>query len=263
MKIKMAMVVVLLALLTSTVFAVGNIGPTTAGLKKGQWSIGADYAYSDIDLDTSSMKWKDPEGSGKMPFTFEDVKTNFYYATLGYGLTDNLEVFGRLGIADIKGEGIWPAFSSEMGLNFDNDIVWGYGIRYTFHQKEKVSWGVTAQMNWIDTSLGFRDDVVEEGDTIDLSGYDLLVSVGPTIDMRGWTLYGGPFFYMVNEDFDVDDHDLGAGTLWEGSADVEEDGSFGGHIGAAIPLGKNTDMTFEVASISGGWSAGTGLTIKF
>jgi hypothetical protein len=231
-------------------------------LKAGQWSIGGDYAYSDMDLDTSKMKYTDSEGGpGKTPFDFPKIKTNFYYATLGYGLTDNWEVYGRLGMADIKGKDRFPAYSNEWeGGNFDNDFVWGIGLRYTFSQQDKVRWGVTANMNWIDTSEGWTMGIEKE--TADFSGYDLLVAVGPTVDMGGWKLYGGPFFYMFNGDFDLKDT-YPDSSWWKGSADVKENSSFGGYIGAAIPLAKNTDLTFEVAAISGGWGLGAGITVKF
>ena len=251
------------AALSVNVFAIGNIGAPTAESKAGQWIFGVDYAYSDIDLDTGRMKYTDSEGgSGKTPFDFPKVKTNFYYATLGYGLTDNWEVYGRLGIADIKGKDRFPAYSNEWeGGNFDNDAAWGIGTRCTFYQQDKVRWGVTAQMNWIDTS---EDWTYSDGmkEMVDLSAYDLLVAVGPTVDMGGWKLYGGPFFYMINGDFDLKET-APDGSWWKGEADVEEASSFGGYVGAAIPLGENTDMTFEVSAISDGWAAGTGVIVRF
>ena len=250
-----------LAALSVDVFAIGNIGTPTAELKAGQWSIGGDYSYSDIGLDTSKMKYTESGGPpGKTPFDFPKVKTNFYYATLGYGLCDNWEVYGRLGIADIKGKDRFPAYSNQWeGGNFDNDLVWGIGTRFTFYQQDKVRWGVTAQMNWIDTSEDWTSG--EEKETVDFSAYDLLVAAGPTVDMGGWKLYGGPFFYMFNGDFDL--KDTSPGSWWKGSADVEEDSSFGGYVGAAISLAGNTDMTFEVAAISDGWAAGTGVIVRF
>jgi len=258
-KIPVVMSMLFLAALSVDVSAIGNIGTPTAELKAGQWSVGGDYSYSDIGLDTSKMKYTDTSGggsSGKIPFKLSDVKTNFYYVTLGYGLTGNWEVYGRLGIADLKCKAHWP--DSE-GLNFDNDLVWGVGTRYTFYQQDKVRWGATANMNWIDTSLEWKEYGGKEKN--DLSAYDLLVAVGPTVDMGGWKLYGGPFFYMFNGDFD------NKGTyptyVWKGTADVEEDSSFGGYVGAAIPLAENTDMTFEVEAISDGWAAGTGVIVRF
>jgi len=268
-KTSLITIMLFLVLLSVDVFAIGNIGTPTAGLKARQWSIGADYTYSDIDLDVS--KWKHTNSDGDpvllLPFKFEDVKTNFYYATLGYGLTDSWEVYGRLGAADIKAEASWSDYSTEWGLNFDNDLAWGLGTRYTFHQKDKVSWGVTAQLNWIDTSWDTKEFGTIYGDikrTMDLSSYDLLVAVGPTVDMGGWKLYGGPFFYMYDGDFDYKETWTGDGGGWEkGSADADEDSCFVGYIGAAIPLSSNADITFEATAISGGWGLGTGLAFKF
>jgi hypothetical protein len=262
-KTLVVMSMLFLASLNVDVFAIGNIGAPTAELKAGQWSIGGDYSYSDIDLDVGKMKYTDSEGgSGKTPFDFPKVKTNFYYVTLGYGLAENWEVFGRLGIADIKGEDRFPGYTNKWeGGNFDNDLVWGFGTRYTFYQQDKVRWGVTANMNWIDTSEDWSSSVGQK-ETVDFSAYDLLVAVGPTVDMGGWKLYGGPFFYMFNGDFDLKETHPDD-SWWKGSADVEEDSSFGGYVGAAIPLTEQIDITFEGVAISGGWGLGTGITFKF
>jgi len=251
-----------LAALSVDAFAIGNIGTPTAELKAGQWRTGGDYSYSDIGLDMSKMKYTDAGGgSGETPFELKDVKTNFYYVTLGYGLADSWEVNGRLGIADIKGNNRFPDYDNEWhGGNFDNDAVWGVGTRYTFYKQDKVRWGVAAQMNWIDTSLEWKRPLYK--DVVDLNAYDLLVAVGPTADMGGWKLYGGALFYMVNGDLDFEETYLD-GSWWKGTADVEEDGSFGGYVGAAIPLPRNIDITLEVSTISGGWAAGTGVILRF
>jgi hypothetical protein len=262
-KTLIVMSMLFLAALSVDVSAIGNIGAPTAELRAGQWSVGGDYSYSDIDLDTGRTKGiHSISGPFDTAFEFDDVKTNFYYATLGYGLADNWEVYGRLGIADIKSNSRWPEDSSVWtGRNFDNDLVWGVGTRYTFYQQDKVRWGVTAQMSWIDTTSVVYRSVDDTKQTFDLSVYDLLIAVGPTVDMGGWKLYGGPFYYMINGDVDM--KETFPGGWWKGSSDVEEDSSFGGYVGAAIPLATNTDMTFEVTAISGGWAAGTGFIVRF
>jgi hypothetical protein len=61
------------------------------------------------------------------------------------------------------------------------------------------------------------------------------------------------FTTFVSRDADADMKETFSGGWWKGSADVEEDSSFGGYVGAAIPLAEKTDMTFEVTAISGGW----------
>jgi hypothetical protein len=202
-----------------------------------------------------------------LAWEFEDVKTNVYYATLGYGLTNNWEVYGRLGIADLKGRVSFAEYDFEWGANFDNDVVWGVGTRLTFHERNRIRWGVTAQMNWIDTSADREETSIEYGRikrTLDLSAYDLLVAVGPTVDMGGWELYGGPFFYMFDGDVDYMETWTGDGGGWEkGSSEVDEDSNFGGYIGAAIPVVANTHVTLEAALIGGGWAAGAGASLRF
>jgi formylmethanofuran dehydrogenase subunit E len=59
-----------------------------------------------------------------LPFEFEDVKTNCYDVVLSYGLCDKLEVYGRLGMADIKGRTIWP--SADWAANKQSDFFKKY-----------------------------------------------------------------------------------------------------------------------------------------
>jgi hypothetical protein len=260
-KALVVMSVLFLAVLSVDVFAIGNIGTPTAELNKGQWSVGWDYAYSDKDLDASKMKYKDStSGPGKTAFDFENVRTNFYYATLGYGLTDDWEVYGLLGIADICGEVRWPEYSSRWeGCNFDNDIAGGFGTRYTFYKDNKVRWGATTQMNWIDTSFNLSPTGYE---IVSLNAYELLVAIGPTVDMGGWKLYGGPFFYMINGHA-KDKETWSDGSWWKGSSDVEAENNFGGYIGMQLDLTKKCDLKVEFFSIGDGWGLGTGVIFKF
>jgi hypothetical protein len=294
---KKAMVLVgalLVAALSVNVLAIGNVGPATAELKCGQWSVGGEYWYGDMSLDRATLKgtyvYTDEDGVADPVETLaekmdiDNVKTNFSYVSLGYGISDNWEVFGRIGIADIKADTRSVGDDEWLGTNFDNDMAWGVGTRYTFIREDKVRWGISAQMNWFDTSSSEKSSWVHdngEGDELDVAtdevdwdGYDLLISVGPTIDMDGgWKLYAGPFYYMIDGDADlketevdtwvVDDETMTDLEVTRLTGDLEEDSCFGGHVGAIFPLASNTDLAFEVAVISGGWAAGTSLTMKF
>ncbi|MFC1604435.1 hypothetical protein ACFL5F_05340 [Planctomycetota bacterium] len=282
----------------------GFIGPPTAELDQGQWNAGFNYMYSEMGLDKTKMteSWMyhyevppfpDHDGSGTDIYKMEidNVKTQRYYGTIGYGLKDSWEVYVQLGIADVKartrdeGESMWD------GLNFDNDFAWDWGTRYTFHEQGKVRWGASVQMNWLDTcweekSTGeavvgeiFDPGEVLYADTqtttqIDWSTYDLLIAVGPTVSMGGWNLYGGPFYYMQKGDLD-----LKATTTYDGvinpgalsttgvstdkaSGDLEVD-TFGVFVGTQCTLMDKYCMTTEFALSGEGWALGAGVAVPF
>ncbi len=281
-----------LAVLCGNVFAM--IGPPTAGLKKGQWSGGFNYTYLDLNLDKTKAKWSEYDdgvlsGSGTEKVKFKDVITDLYYGNLGYGIEDWWQVYVQLGISDVRAkirgeddfyEGDWVNFK------FDNDFAWGLGTRITFAKQDKVDWGVAVQMNWLNThydksgasqwvnedeSTGYETDKTK----VDLTAYNLFVALGPTIDMGGWKLYGGPFYtYLSGEvkgrytEVGVDGiTEEGPGTPYtyamKGKGDIKSDDHFGGYIGAQFNVAQNCDLTTEVDVTAEGWAAGVGITWNF
>jgi len=285
MKIRTATVVVVLAFLTSTVFAVSHIGPPTAELNKGQWSGGFNYSYSKQDLEKTKVKWAWYDDgvlsdTGTTRVKIKDVKTNLYYFNVGYGIDDWWQLYVQLGVADVKANANTGGDDSyfeggKFGLNFDNDFAWGWGTKVTFAKQDKIDWGAAFQMNWLNTSVSGKSadsgtDWSESWkDTVDIKTYDLLLAVGPTVDMGGWKLYGGPFFYYLSGDLTAKESGIGTDTggdyTWSGRAkgDLKADGNFGGYIGAQFELAKNCNATIELSSTGNGWGLGTGITFKF
>jgi hypothetical protein len=245
----------LVAILSVNAYGVGILGTPTAELDQGQWNVGFNYAYLSTDLAKTTMK----EAGESFKLEINDNNINRYYGTIGYGLTSAWELYVQLGWADVKANVKEPGESEEDGFNFDNDFAWGWGTRYTFYEQDQVRWGATVQMNWIDTS--WDDKGADWKETIDFSDYDLLVGVGPTVDMGGWKLYGGPFYYMLDGDLDVKGVDeFGA---WKASGDLEEDSNIGGFIGAQFSAMEKYDITTEFSFTGDGWAVGAGIYCAF
>jgi len=130
-------------------------------------------------------------------------------------------------------------------------------------------------MNWLNTSRSdkgtYEDSEYYESwkEKADLKTWDLLIAVGPTIDMGGWRLYGGPFYYYLSGDLSyketgeweeyVDGLDSGYWTYKE-SADLRAKDNFGGYLGAEIDVSKNCNANIEFSATASGWGAGAGLT---
>jgi len=253
---KMAVVLgLIVAMMSVNAFGVGFIGTPTAELDQGQWNVGFNYTYMSMDL----AKTKMTEGPDSLKLEINDNNIQRYYAAGGYGLTDAWEAYVQLGIADVKAQSKEEGEVSE-GHNFDNDFAWGWGTRYTFYEQDNIRWGATLQMNWLDTSVDHKS--ADEKMQIDYSTYDLLIAVGPTADMDGWSLYGGPFFYMLDGDLDAKITPT-VGDTTKSSGDLEEDSNFGGFVGAQISLKENCDLTTELSFTGDGWAIGAGVAWAF
>lgn len=260
---KMFVVGMLVAFISAGVWAVGFSGTPTAELKQGEWSIGFNYMYSTQDLETTKTKYGwtgDTQDTDRLKL--KDFNVNRYYGVLGYGITDQWEVYVQLGVSDMKLENSFSYQDSYWGLNFDNDFAWGFGTRITLAQQDNVKWGLSAQMNWFDASVDYKGEGYKDTYTVD--GYDVLIAFGPTVDMGGWKLYGGAFYYCMDGDWEDKYTETGEAGYWKETGKLRADGNFGGFIGAQFDVAQSTNMTVEFSSTgSSGWALGTGIAFKF
>ncbi len=295
MRVRVLAAVVVLACLASSAFAF--IGPSTAGLSQGQWSAGANYDYSSQDLDKETIKYTyienyyEPDGtpdgdpyteSGSYKLEVRNFNLSRYYGKLGYGITDQLEVYGQLGIADLKAEAreCYDGDEDEWyGSNFDNALAWGLGTKYTFYKQDKIDWGVGLQLNMYSTSVDYKGSYADEDEygayegswkeTTDIDTLGLILTVGPTVDMDGWKLYGGVLVSYLSADYDYKYTD---NWLYEddyyGNATCKDSGSydqtsFGGYVGAQCKIYENWDLAVEFQATNDGWGAGVGVEVPF
>ena len=268
---------------------------------KGDWWTGE--GWTDVrDVDGVVVDGESHEGtdSESLKMKSRDFNTQRYVGRLAYGASDRWTVYGQLGGASVEGQwrgshleedeededGLPVPVSDGLSMNFDNDFTWGLGTKVTFAKQPKTDWGVAFQMNWLNTSWSEKTSTTEyyhdswtcsevERDSIDLESYDIVIAVGPTVDMGGWRLYGGPFYYYLSGDIErkyesttvgTGPTDVGyTGTYSEvetdsSSADLDADSNFGGYIGAQVDISKTCNATLEFAATGDGWGVGAGLT---
>lgn len=257
------------AVMSVSALGAGYIGTPTAELEKNQWNAGFNYSYTDMDMEKTKAKWYEYvdgvlDDSGTEKMKIKEVKTQRYYGTIGYGVADWCEVFVQLGLADVKAKTKWEGDDEWEGGNFDNDFAWGLGTRMTFYEQDNIRWGTSIQMNWLDTSVDrkYSEPGYSEKGTTNLETYDLLVAVGPTVDMGGWQLYGGPFYYYLSGDLDYKESNTD-GESEKMCADLEAESNFGGFVGGKFPLTENCNMTAEFSFTGGSIALGTGVVWKF
>jgi len=252
-KIMKKVIVVMMAVVlwNTSVFAFDPMGPPTAGLKQGQYSIGIEHLRGEMDIDYDNIT---VGGVSFGSLTLDDIKITKAYANFGFGVTDNLEVFLRPGI--VKDE------------DSDSGFAIGAGVKATFFESAdgKGKWGILAQLSW--ASLEYDDEsgfvgatpvsiTNQEADIIEVQ-----IALGPTYQLdENISIYGGPFLHFINGDTDA--IFTVSGVPYEASADIEQDSIFGGYIGMEIKLAENTNGNIELQGTGSGYALGAGLIWKF
>ncbi len=242
----LGVVLMVVGLCASAALALDPMGPPAAGLKKGQFSAGVDYSYSEMKLKFNESHYS---GGGTLtPFKSKDFRMNKVYANIGYGITNNLEVFLRLGTADV-------AFRNNNSdyYNGDYDFAIGFGTKTTFYERDKLKIGGLFQVSWAgsDTEAIMNYSSYQTGDMwSDVAHVDTIefqFAVGPTYSLTDKvSIYGGPFFHIVDGDVRGEWHNSSTGAyLGDEFYDIDETSTFGAYIGTQVDVTQNTSFNIE------------------
>ncbi|HUT30121.1 MAG TPA: hypothetical protein VMX13_10045 [Sedimentisphaerales bacterium] len=228
--------------------ALEGMAAPRAALDKGQFSVGLDYSFSkeDVKVSGSYVSYL----FGEKTLAVKDAESKRYYLSVGYGVRDWLEGYVRIGLANADYD------SDELEFNGDDKMAWGYGMKATFWQWKNLTVGGLAQMSWINTDgQGLGPDWEGEYDA-----YEAQIAAGVTVDMGDWSIYGGPFYYMLEGDFDFD---LNSPQYPRLSADVKEESAVGGFVGAEFVFGEGLSFGLDYAMTGDGFAIGAGFILAF
>jgi len=221
-------------------FGLSPLGKPTAGLMQGQWRLGGEYGYGDMDIDV------DGTVSGlSISGTIDGLNANAFGGRIGYGLTDDWELYALVGAANAEVDFFDGGY----------DFAYGAGTKWTFAKGETLSWGALFQIDWFssdDSGIVYGEDY-----NIDFDVYEIVVAVGPTYKMNdNFRIYGGPLFYTLEGDFDIKSSSLPL----DASFDLQIDPQVGGYVGAQIDLDSNAELfvdfvfTSDMSMVGGGIS---------
>jgi opacity protein-like surface antigen len=291
----LGLMLMVVGLCSSGALATG-MGPPVAGLDAGQFRIGLDIStvqtgvqmreesswtrwHSEEDFfdgtRTNEDYWKN-KGKDKDEFITE-FQSDMTFANLGYGVTDNVEVFLRLGLSDLDGFGGEP-------LAVD-DLAYGLGAKATIYEDGKLKLGSLIQLTLFnfDGDRGFVNDDTEVSGPIspafpngdltetfrqtgsedwEIDYYEVKLAVGPIYELtKGVSIYGGPFLQLLDGDVDSDEYETeeetydwraGEATGWEvdeerskNSIEFKQRSRYGLYFGVQIACGENIVISAE------------------
>ena len=253
----LAVIIVVLHFCCSVTFALDPIGPPAGTLKRGQFGIGSDYSFSDMDfkakgrsiLTTYNVTSGDiiSVQSQKQRLSLDGVEVHKAYTNLGYGITNSLEAFLRLGAANAK----WRD---------DGDTHFSFGLRtgVTFYQKDVLKLGALAQFSWAESGFDSLPLTTVIGGTSypsitsgRLTMQEIQITLGPTYDLtKDISIYGGAFFHVADGKLNLRSRASTTGIpdigyYLDSSYDIDQVSELGAYIGAKIDITNNISYSIE------------------
>jgi hypothetical protein len=267
------------------------MGPPKALVGQEQWSIGVGYSYSQMDLEASGKSREsvgdDPPGS-RIPnwapwqpskHDVKDLTSNIVLGQLGYGVSQNVDVFLYLGVSDAQDDMKETVASGATageysGLDGGLGFAWGLGARATFLEDGDLTWGGLIQVLWENPSDG---DVSfsSSGDPFfanPLTGdaefnlREIQVAVGPTWQLEKFCVYGGPFLHFVEGDVEISVSGIDSFDALnnvELSEDIREASEFGVYAGLQGEASESTSWYAEYRMTGDAWGIGVGAVRRF
>jgi len=260
---RMLLSVMVMGMLCSASFALAPMGPPMAGLDQGTYGAFVGYAHSDMTLEISG-----PVSTNGGEAVLNDVQNDTYFVGLGYGVSNDWELYGAIGFtsAEFPGDTGAPDFEGDDGFCFgigtkrtlaqDGDTTWGVLGQYTQGKSEdniRSRSGATWGNGSINVGLGGGAPPVRG---TKLEWYEVQLAMGPTVPLsEDVAVYGGPFLHFAEADLEV----RGSRTEY----DLEQKLQLGAYLGTLISLGDpNASLMAEFLYTGEGWGFGIAAMFK-
>lgn len=275
-------ILIVIGMSGSIALALPPMGPPRALVGQDRWAVDLGVSHSKMDLQAFGKSREDPGGAGWLPSSYadhriEDYTSNMVLGRVCYGAYDTVDVFVCLGLSDAQDDmteelATGPDGNKYTDLDSSHGFAYGLGARATFWQEGNIIWGGLVQILWENPSDGDIDLRPTDGDPSKLSGdveidlQEIQVAVGPTVQMEGLSVYGGPFLHFVTGDLDVEatgTDSFSAVNRVDLSADIREESEFGVFAGAQGQVDQDTFWFVEFQITGDAWGIGIGGERRF
>jgi len=245
---KLLLLAVVLVVCSSVTFGFDPMGPPVAGLQEGQWSAGAEYSWSKMNIKAIHGRYTGMGPEAMAAYDIRGMEMQKFYGNIGYGISNKWEAFLRLGVASDDADlgGCWgDHYSGE--FNTDSAFAFGCGTKMTLHESNAdLKWGALAQVSWTNPDGKVRTDYPIEGD-LELRFIEVQLAVGPTYRVtEGVWIYGGPFIHFIDGEMNVRETSIdGSPSDDKASYDLEEEANYGGYVGLQLECTEDVSICFE------------------
>ncbi|OHB61391.1 MAG: hypothetical protein A2167_03005 [Planctomycetes bacterium RBG_13_46_10] len=244
----LAVVLSVTCLCSSEVMGLDMLGPPASTLVKGETSIGLAYFTGQMDLDVEMTSSSSVLARGQ----FDGVKQQRAFVDISHGITDNIDIFGRIGGSRLEiHEYAWFDGSDHI---FDGDmgLAIGGGLRGTIYEHNSTKFGAVGLLNWSRTEDQRQAVFGQPYTSATIDYYELMLALGVVHQLsQNVNIYGGPFLYWLKGDLDG----KGTDSPMKLSGDIEEDGNFGGYVGGEFKVTDNWSLLaeFQLANAASGF----------
>jgi len=264
-------ITILICLSDSFAFGIAPIGQPSSNLRKGWWSVGADYSTSEIDLDIKETT----TNSFISNSSFKDENIDLFLGKVSYGVKNYWEVFAGLGVA--KAEGFSSVTTSQWGDSaftrtdvLTIDAEKGYaaqiGTKLTLYERKLIKAGVTCQFTYLGMSntlnnLTYKDIQLDTTNKVDIDSDLMILQIAPGLSYEflfGFSIYGGPVYQWINGTVETS---MKSGPF-KGKEDIKES-SFGGFVGLHADVDIFTSLNVEYQMTGNSNTIGLNLMTKF
>ena len=257
--------------------ALDQMGPPVAGLEQGQFQVGVDFSYSEMDLELDNGTYVElldgafPIAGEATSFTLKDFEATKTFVNLGYGFSDIVEGFLRVG--GTKGQ--FGDSIGEDGEEFDsgNNLAVGGGLKATFFEQDGLKLGGLIQGSYAEYQGELDAPHWPAPDFVEVDLVEVQIALGASYTWADrLSIYGGPFFHFVSGDlYDtltevfVDEFEgpqpnlLNTEFVWE----IDEDSVFGGYIGAQLEIGEGCSVNVEYQKTAAADAFGASILWRF
>jgi hypothetical protein len=188
----------------------GTVGSPTATVEQGSFQVGAEIDLWERDMEVETGDEGEVEGKKIL------VKGT-------YGISDKIDVFAKIGMADAKIDDI--DFESDM------DIAYGIGDKVNVYEKGQIKADVDAQI-----PLCSGDDDTAVGPNVEIDATEFDPAIGGSYEVsEAFNCYGGLMYDMVIEEMSNG-----------GSVDVDESDPIGIFLGGKYTITPQVKAGLEL-----------------
>jgi hypothetical protein len=201
MKRSLALYGLFAAMIPMLATAADPLGPPKASLAPGQFSLGLEYSYADLNLERIRADGK------RLPINIDDMNTA--YLSLSMGAAEWLEFFVRVGAITMDGDRQVEMrnYTKDWSYDYDEGAIYDAGLRLTLGTFRNVTFGAVASYSYADFDGGYRMDFIRNSSgsisywdwgSLDAELQQVTVALGATWPiLENVSLYGGALLHHV------------------------------------------------------------------